>query len=62
VINDEFIAAKLIGRWKDGSSLLRHPYEPETVERQRAIARMTASMTARLVTKHGRKSELRRKN
>jgi deferrochelatase/peroxidase EfeB len=26
-ITDEFIAAKLIGRWRDGSSLVRYPYE-----------------------------------
>jgi deferrochelatase/peroxidase EfeB len=26
-VTDEFIAAKLIGRWKDGSSLVRYPYE-----------------------------------
>ena len=38
VIKDEFIAAKLIGRWTDGSSLMRHPYEPQTSERKRASA------------------------
>jgi deferrochelatase/peroxidase EfeB len=27
-ITPEFIAAKLVGRWRDGSSLLRHPYDP----------------------------------
>jgi deferrochelatase/peroxidase EfeB len=27
VVTEEFIAAKLIGRWKDGSSLARYPYE-----------------------------------
>ena len=27
VITEEFVAAKLIGRWKDGSSLARYPYE-----------------------------------
>jgi hypothetical protein len=26
-ITDEYIGAKLVGRWKDGSSLVRHPYE-----------------------------------
>ena len=28
-ITRDFIAAKLIGRWPDGSSLLRYPYEPK---------------------------------
>jgi deferrochelatase/peroxidase EfeB len=27
-ITAEFIAAKLVGRWKNGSSLVRNPYEP----------------------------------
>jgi deferrochelatase/peroxidase EfeB len=27
VITKDFIAAKLIGRWPDGSSLVRHPYQ-----------------------------------
>ncbi|MBV9834540.1 MAG: hypothetical protein JO055_09055 [Alphaproteobacteria bacterium] len=35
VVNEEFIGAKLIGRWKDGSSLVRHPYESETTGRAR---------------------------
>ncbi|MFL5211577.1 MAG: Dyp-type peroxidase [Microvirga sp.] len=43
VINKEFIAAKLIGRWTDGSSLMRYPYEPQTIEGKRARARTTAS-------------------
>ena len=30
-ITSEYIAAKLIGRWPDGSSLLRYPYEPQTL-------------------------------
>ena len=30
-ISSDFVAAKLIGRWKDGSSLARYPYEPRTV-------------------------------
>jgi Dyp-type peroxidase family len=28
----ELLAAKLVGRWKDGSSLVRHPYKPRTEE------------------------------
>lgn len=30
VVDAEFIGAKLVGRWKDGSSLVRHPYRPRT--------------------------------
>lgn len=29
-ITAEFVAAKMIGRWKDGSSLVRYPYRPAT--------------------------------
>ena len=35
-IDADFIGAKLLGRWPDGSSLVRHPYESET-ERRRKI-------------------------
>ena len=35
IISKEFIAAKLVGRWADGSSLVRHPYEPAEKERRR---------------------------
>jgi deferrochelatase/peroxidase EfeB len=35
VVDQEFIAAKLVGRWKDGSPLVRHPYEPAPAERAR---------------------------
>jgi deferrochelatase/peroxidase EfeB len=31
-IDPDFIAAKLIGRWKDGSSLVRNPYKPASEE------------------------------
>jgi deferrochelatase/peroxidase EfeB len=34
-ITDDFIAAKLIGRWRDGSSLVRYPYEDRTKATQR---------------------------
>jgi deferrochelatase/peroxidase EfeB len=34
-ITDEFIAAKLIGRWKDGSSLMRYQYESRIMAAQR---------------------------
>jgi len=43
VINKEFIAAKLIGRWTDGSSLMRHPYESQTAAKERALKRSHAS-------------------
>ena len=29
-VSGEMIGAKLVGRWKDGTSLVRHPYEPGT--------------------------------
>ena len=35
VVTPEFIAAKLVGRWPDGSALVRHPYEPAVDERVR---------------------------
>jgi hypothetical protein len=35
VVNEEFIAAKLVGRWQDGSSLVRHAYEPKPREKAR---------------------------
>ncbi len=31
-VTPEFIGAKMIGRWKDGSSLVRHPYQSRTDE------------------------------
>jgi deferrochelatase/peroxidase EfeB len=31
-VDANFVAAKLIGRWKDGSSLVRHPYMPLSEE------------------------------
>jgi deferrochelatase/peroxidase EfeB len=34
-VSTEFIGAKLIGRWKDGSSLVREPYESATAHRQK---------------------------
>ena len=43
VINEEFIAAKLIGRWTDGSSLMRYPYESQTAAKERALKRSNAS-------------------
>lgn len=37
-VNAEFIAAKLIGRWKDGSSLARYPYRARTADAQASAA------------------------
>jgi deferrochelatase/peroxidase EfeB len=31
LINKEFIGAKIVGRWQDGSSLVRNPYTPFTI-------------------------------
>lgn len=38
-VTPEFIGAKLIGRWKDGSSLVREPYESATEHLQKLTAR-----------------------
>jgi len=43
VVTEEFIAAKMVGRWRDGSSLVRHPYEPKLKEQARAEARLQLS-------------------
>jgi deferrochelatase/peroxidase EfeB len=34
-IRPDYIAAKLIGRWRDGSSLVRNPYYPYKTEKQK---------------------------
>ena len=34
-INEDYIGAKLVGRWKDGSSLVRQPYESATDHRRK---------------------------
>lgn len=44
-ITDEFIAAKLIGRWRDGSSLVRYPYENRIEAARRG--RVNETMRAR---------------
>jgi deferrochelatase/peroxidase EfeB len=36
-ITDKFIGAKLVGRWQDGSSLLREPYESATDHREKLL-------------------------
>jgi deferrochelatase/peroxidase EfeB len=43
-ITADFIAAKLVGRWPDGSSLLRHPYDPphEEIKKYAAPTNETA--------------------
>lgn len=47
VVNAEFIGAKLVGRWKDGSSLARFPYESRTVQQARhAVHGMTRPAAA----------------
>jgi deferrochelatase/peroxidase EfeB len=48
-ITDEYIAAKLVGRWKDGSSLVRNPYESATARREKLQKRAEAQA---LVSKH----------
>jgi len=36
-VNADFIAAKLVGRWKDGSSLARYPYRSRTMDAQAKV-------------------------
>jgi deferrochelatase/peroxidase EfeB len=49
-VNANFIGAKLIGRWKDGSSLVRQPYESATEHRQKLQAQATtqAALSSKL--------------
>lgn len=41
----DFVGAKLLGRWKDGSSLVRHPYESQT-DRHRKVDEHVAAAKA----------------
>jgi deferrochelatase/peroxidase EfeB len=43
-----FVAAKLIGRWRDGSSLVRNPYYPYGTERSRKAERDSRREEAQL--------------
>ncbi|MEA3034168.1 MAG: hypothetical protein QOH86_2184, partial [Sphingomonadales bacterium] len=47
-VDADFVAAKLIGRWKDGSSLVRNPYYPYGTERRRKAERDAAREAAAL--------------
>jgi deferrochelatase/peroxidase EfeB len=47
-VDSNFVAAKLIGRWKDGSSLVRNPYYPYGTERSRKAERDAARKAAQL--------------
>ena len=55
VITAEFIGAKLVGRWADGSSLVRHPYEPPRDEKRRYDPR---SAVPRKMSMHSASSAL----
>lgn len=46
-VSREFIAAKLVGRWPDGSSLVRNPYYPFPDEQKKRDARRRARATAK---------------
>ncbi len=48
-VTDEYIGAKLVGRWKDGSSLVRNPYESATAHREKLVQRAEAQAR---VSKH----------
>ena len=41
-VDAEFIGAKIVGRWKDGSSLVRNPYESRTSFRDKLAVRLRA--------------------
>lgn len=45
-VDANFIGAKLVGRWKDGSSLVRHPYHSQTREFEVAMAMHARSLSA----------------
>jgi deferrochelatase/peroxidase EfeB len=45
-VDADFVAAKLIGRWKDGSSLVRNPYYPYGTELSRKAERDAARKPA----------------
>jgi deferrochelatase/peroxidase EfeB len=47
VVNAEFIAAKLVGRWKDGGSLVRHPYESPHEEKKHTDSPAPRKMSMR---------------
>ncbi|HEU0098106.1 MAG TPA: hypothetical protein VFQ67_04950 [Allosphingosinicella sp.] len=47
-VDADFVAAKLLGRWKDGSSLVRNPYYPYGTERDRKAERDSRRKEARL--------------
>ncbi|MEA3036923.1 MAG: hypothetical protein QOH04_2700 [Sphingomonadales bacterium] len=47
-VDADFVAAKLVGRWKDGSSLVRNPYYPYGTERHRKAKRDAAREKAPL--------------
>ncbi len=46
-ITDEFIAAKLIGRWRDGSSLTRYQYESRIEAARRGLVQVNETVRAR---------------
>ncbi|HYI41946.1 MAG TPA: hypothetical protein VE053_16680 [Allosphingosinicella sp.] len=47
-VDADFVAAKLLGRWKDGSSLVRNPYYPYSREVERKAMRDAARKPAAL--------------
>jgi len=52
-VTGEFIAAKLVGRWPDGSSLVRNPYHPFPDEQKARDKRRAARTTAKGFTADG---------
>ena len=55
-VTPEFIGAKIVGRWQDGSPLARHPYDSATAESQKRKARdllLSKNRTAQVKDIHG---------
>jgi deferrochelatase/peroxidase EfeB len=46
-INRDFIAAKLIGRWRDGSSVMRYPYESRSSAALRSLTQLNDTVRPR---------------
>jgi deferrochelatase/peroxidase EfeB len=44
-VTGDFIGAKLVGRWRDGSSLVRNPYESATDHREKLLEQAKAQAT-----------------
>ncbi len=46
-VNADFIAAKLIGRWRDGASVVRYPYESRSIAARRSVTLLNDTVRTR---------------